>query len=136
MKQIFIFILLVTSLSGFTQEKFIFFNNNSNETVEVEIGNGKKNRLKKFRKAFKKNNDIHFYINNELFVFKYKESSIDTCKSKYFNKIKFSNLNNLKKKVNSTNPLYPYKVFPNLIIVEKEDFGIIKYRVKWEYYIE
>ena len=64
-------------------------------------------------------------------------NKIDSCRIEYLKNINMSNIDILIKKVNKTNPLYPYKVFPNLFLVEKINDSIIaKYKVKWEYYIE
>ena len=112
---------------------YVSFDNSSKEMYDYEIGNGQIGKEKIYIKEFKKNQKIYFYIKKELF----ESEEIDTCKIEYLKNIKVSDLSTLKKEVNRTNPLYPYKVFPNLYLVEKiNDSLIVKYKVKWEYYIE
>ena len=114
---------------------YLLFDNSSMETYNYEIGNGKIRIKKVYNKVLQKNKDIIFYIYKEKFYFKAKE--VDTCKIECLRSIKISDLKKLKKEVNKRNSLYPYKVFPNLYLVEKiNDSIIVKYKVKWEYYIE
>ena len=114
---------------------YLLFDNSSMETYNYEIGDGKIGTEKVYIKELKKNKDIIFYINKEMFYFKKKE--VNTCKIECLRSIKISDLKKLKKEVNKRNSLYPYKVFPNLYLVEKiNDSIIVKYKVKWEYYIE
>lgn len=123
------------SFSQSKEKKFIIFDSSSNSEFKEELGNGKKGIRKTFIKEYKDYGNITFYIGKEMFHFDEKE--VDTCKIEYLKKIKISDLNILKKEVNNVNPLYPYKVFPNLYLVEKiNDSLIVKYKVKWEYYIE
>lgn len=119
------------------EKKFIMFDSLSNETYVHEIGNGKKENTKVYTKNRKKNGDINFYIRKELFHYSSVIDKIDTCNIEYLKVIKISNIDSLKEDVNKINPLYPYKVYPNLYIVEKvNDSTIVKHKVKWEYYIE
>lgn len=116
------------------QKTYLYFDASSDKTFSVEV-NGKIITEQFYSKGINKNGDITFYINKEMFYLKKKE--VDTCKIEYLKNIKISNLSNLKIVVNKINPLYPYKVFPNLYLVEKiNDSIIVKYKVKWEYYIE
>jgi hypothetical protein len=72
-----------------------------------------------------------------MFRYYAKSTEIDSCNIKLLKVIKFSDLKTLDKEVNQVNPLYPYKVFPHLYLVEKiNDSTILKYKVKWEYYIQ
>lgn len=112
------------------------FNSHSNSSDEYEMGNGKKEIRKNYIKELKKNEDIVFYINDNMFKY-YKRNEIDSSKIKHLNNSNFSKLKSLKKKVNEVNPYYPYKVFPNLYLVEKiNDSLFVKYEVKWEYHIK
>ena len=138
MKNITIIIILISHFC-FSQEKapkktYLHFDSLSEKTYSVEV-NGKITTEQFYSKGIKKNGDITFFIGKELFYFNKKE--VDTCKIEYLKNIKISDLNTLKKEVNKTNPLYPYKVFPNLYLVEKiNESLIVKYKVKWDYYIE
>lgn len=133
------FIIILISQFCFSQQKvqqktYLYFDASSDKTFSVEV-NGKIITEQFYSKGINKNGDITFYINKEMFYLKKKE--VDTCKIEYLKNIKISNLSNLKIVVNKINPLYPYKVFPNLYLVEKiNDSIIVKYKVKWEYYIE
>ncbi|WP_046758702.1 hypothetical protein [Kordia jejudonensis] len=120
-----------------TNEKntYLIFDNLSNQTYSFEIGNGKIGTEKIFRKEKKKEGNIKFYIKKEMFLSNKKQS--DTCTIDNLKNIKVSKIEDLKKDVNKINPLYPYEVFPNLYLVEKiNDSTIVKYKVKWQYYIE
>ena len=138
MKNITIIMILISHFC-FSQEKvqqktFLHFDATSEKTYSVEV-NGRIITEPFYSKGVKKNGDITFYIGKEMFYFNKKK--VDTCKIEYLKNIKMSDLSILKKEVNKTNPLYPYKVFPNLYLVEKiNDLLIVKYKVKWEYYIE
>ena len=136
----FFLILIIFSNFNFSQSKerkYLMFNIFSSENYEYEIGNGKKETRDMYIKETKKNGDIIFYVKDKMFRYYKKTNEIDTCNVKYLKNITFSNLRSLEKKVNNINPYYPYKVFPNLYLVEKtSDSLLIKYKVKWEYYIE
>ena len=138
MKNITTIIILISHFC-FSQEKapqktYLYFDSSSEKTYSIEV-NGKKTTEQFYSKGIKKNGDITFFIDKEMFYFNKKE--VDTCKIEYLKNIKISDLNTLKKEVNKTNSLYPYKVFPNLYLVEKiNESLIVKYKVKWEYYIE
>ena len=140
MKKILAVILITYFHFSFSQSherKYIMFDSSSNSTYEYEIGNGKKELRRVFIKENKKDGNITFHIKDKMFTYSYKSNEIDTCSIKYLKNIKFSNLKSLEEKVNKVNPLYPHKVFPNLYLVEKiGDSIILKYKVKWEYYIE
>nr|WP_099565240.1 hypothetical protein [Gaetbulibacter sp. 4G1] len=138
-KLILLFLLLIISqevLSQAIEKKiYVYFDTFSKETYSYEVGNGKIRKKKVYIKEFKKNGNIIFYIGKEMLSLDKKE--IDTCRVEYLKNIKISDFNTLKKDVNKINSLYPYKVFPNLYLVEKvNDSVIVKYKVKWEYYIE
>ena len=136
----FFLILIIFSNFNFSQSKerkYLMFNIFSSENYEYEKGNGKKETRDMYIKETKKNGDIIFYVKDKMFRYYKKTNEIDTCNVKYLKNITFSNLRSLEKKVNNINPYYPYKVFPNLYLVEKtSDSLLIKYKVKWEYYIE
>lgn len=138
-KLILLTLLLIISqkvLSQANKKKvYVYFDSFSNKMYSYEIGDGKKGKEKVYTKELKKNGNITFYIGKEMLSLNKKE--IDTCRVEYLKNIKISDLNTLKKEVNKINSLYPYKVFPNLYLVEKiNDSTIVKYKVKWEYYIE
>ena len=126
---------------AYTQEKetvYLNFDLNSKEMCKTLKDGGGYLDIKKYQKikSQSKKSNYRFYICDELFLFK-RGLKPDTCTIKYLKNIKISNLINLKIEVNKINPLYPYKVFPNLYLVEKiNDSIIVKYKVKWEYYIE
>jgi hypothetical protein len=136
----FLLLFIVYSNLSFSQSnenKYLMFNSLSEANYEYEIGNGKNEIRKVFIKEPKKNGDIIFYIKDKMFRYYKKANEIDSCSLKHANDITFSTLKSLETKVNDINPYYPYKVFPNLYLVEKiNDSIIVKYKVKWEYYIE
>lgn len=116
------------------QAVYLNYDSNSKITYLVEI-NGKKVKEKFYSMGIKKSGEITLYIGREMFSSHIKKN--DTCKIDYLKNIKFSKIENLKNEVKKINPLYPYKVYPNLFLVEKiNDTTIVKYKVKWEYYIE
>lgn len=124
------------TVSQSNHKRYLLFNSPSNSSNEYEIGDGKKEIRKNYIKELRKNGDIVFYINDNMFRY-YKRNEIDSSKIKHLKNINFSKLKSLKKKVNKVNPYYPYKVFPNLYLVEKiNDSLFVKYEVKWEYYIK
>jgi len=134
-----IIISIFLSHSCFSQikeqrKKYLHFDTTSEKTYSIEV-NGKIVKESFYTKGINKTGTIKFYIGKEMFSSIKQE--IDTCKIEYLKKINISDLNSLKKEVNRKNPLYPYKVFPNLYLVEKINHNeIVKYKVKWEYYIE
>ena len=139
MRKLILFLSLMICQKALSQvnEKriYVYFDGFSNETYSYEIGNGETGRERVYIKELQENGSIVFYIRKEMLSFK--ENEIDTCEVEYLKNIKISDLKTLKKKVVKINPLYPYKVFPNLYLVEKvNDSTIVKYKVKWEYYIE
>ncbi|MDW5290834.1 hypothetical protein [Formosa sp. PL04] len=138
----YIYIILVLSLNfSFAQKEqavYLSFNSKNDEFCQVqEKDRGRYHAVentKKYLKIEQKNGEIDFYICKELFTSK---KEIDTCDRTYLNKIKISKIEELKKVVDKTNPLYPDKVFPNLYLVEElNDTTIIKHKVRWKYYIE
>jgi len=139
MKNIVIIVIAIFSqfcLSQSNNEERVYleFNSSSEKTYLVEV-NGRKIREKFYSKGIKKNGEITFYIGKEMLSFN--NTEIDTCRIGHLRNIKISNINDLKREVNKINAFYPYKVFPNLYLVEKiNDSTIVKYKVKWEYYIE
>ncbi|SNR14831.1 hypothetical protein [Tenacibaculum jejuense] len=135
MKQIFLFFVLIVNIS-FAQTKHILFEGNSKEYFVKELGNGKTASELKFRKEVKSKNEIHFYIEGQLFIFKGEDKGLSILNKEDFSKIKFDNLQELKENVDSNNALYPCKVFPDIELVENENSLIKKYKVKWKYYIE
>jgi hypothetical protein len=117
---------------------YLFFDRNSNETCKVLKDGGGYLDQKKFQKikSFQSKFRYRFYICNELFLLE-KNKNIDTCTIEYLQNIKFSNVENLRKTINQVNPLYPWKVFKKVYIVEKiDEEKIVKYDVKWQHYIE
>ncbi|MBC8755858.1 hypothetical protein H2O64_14365 [Kordia sp. YSTF-M3] len=116
------------------QNVYLHFDSNSKKTYLVEV-NGKNIKEKFYTKGIKKDGEITFYIDKEMFLSNKKQA--DTCSVIYLKNIKISNIEDLKKDVDKINPLYPYKVYPNLFLIEKiNDSTIVKYKVRWEYYIE
>ena len=115
---------------------YLNFDINSKETCRTLKDGGGYLNVKKFQKIKQKNGDLDFYICEELFLFK-RNLEPDVCSIKQVKNIKISKIEDLKKIVDKENPLYPYRVFPHLYLVEKiNDSTILKYKVKWEYYIE
>lgn len=123
---------------SYAQEKetvYLNFDLNSKETCKTPKEGGGYLNIKKFRNIKQKNKDIDFYICKELFLFK-SGLKPDTCTIKYLKNIKISKIEDLKKIVKIENPLYPFKVFEKVYLVDKiNDSTIVKYDVKWEYYI-
>jgi hypothetical protein len=140
MKKSILIVLAISFQISFSQseeKKYLKFNSFSNSTYEYEVGDGKREQKKTFIKEIKKDGDIIFYIKDKMFRYYTKSTEIDSCNIKFLKLIKFSDLKTLDKEVNQVNPLYPYKVFPHIYLVEKiNDSTILKYKVKWEYYIE
>lgn len=134
---VFIFFLYQFCFSqGNEENTYILFDTSSKKEYFVEV-DGKMIKEKFYRKGINKNGNITFSLGKEMLSFIKKDNKIDSCRIEYLKIINISNIDNLIKKVNNTNPLYPYKVFPNLFLVEKiNDTIIVKYKVKWEYYIE
>ena len=119
------------------EDVYIIFESSSNKSYEYEVGNGEVGKEKIYRKELKKNGDMLFYIKKELFRYIGHTDPIDTCKIANWPKNNISKISDLKIKVDSINPLYPYKVFPNLFLFEKlNDSIFVGYRVNWEYYLE
>jgi len=137
-----IFIISIFPILLFSQEQkketvYLLFDTNSIDTYTFETGDGKVTSRAVYIKENKKYKNINFYIGKELFTFNKKKNEIDTCTIKHLKNIKISKIEDLKKIVNKINPLYPFKVFEKLYLVEKiNDSTIVKYDVKWEYYIE
>lgn len=118
------------------QEVYLYFDETSPETYLVEV-NGRMVKEKFYTKGVNKNGNVTFYMGREMLLFNKKNNKIDSCRIEHLENIKMSNIGTLIKKVNKTNAFYPYKVYPNLILIEKINDSIIaKYKVKWEYYIE
>lgn len=136
-------LLLISQLLFFTfsysQEKEIFLLFNS--TVQPQTCNW--NEKDKVKNEYEKGSIIKnskelttYYINHELFQeIPSQKSSIHPCS--IIKRLNFSDINELKAIVKKKNPLYPFKVFPNIYIIEKlhgDNYKMVK--VKWLHYIE
>ena len=138
---IYLFLLVFnTSLAQNKENYYLKFDSKSEEICQVSKGDrGRFHSIKNTKiyvknKSSKKDYSYRFYICKELFL---AGNEIDTCSIKYLKNIKISKIEELKEIVNKENPLYPHIVFPNLFLVEKiNDSTIVKYKVKWKYYIE
>ncbi|MFK7749124.1 MAG: hypothetical protein AB8B65_12085 [Kordia sp.] len=123
------------------KEYFLLVDSESNELCQVsKKDNGryhsKTNTSDTYlkTKSSLKEYSYRFYICKELFL---SNTKIDTLSINYLKDVKISDITDLKEAVAKTNPLYPFKVFPNLYIVEKIDAStLLKYKVKWKYYVE
>lgn len=134
---LFIFMFLLSPQELKEETIYIQFNSHSNKVYSYETSNGKYAKEMIYRKEKKGNGNYHFYIGKELFSFNSKKNIIDTCSVEKLKHISFTPIKKAKKKVDKTNGLYPYKVFNKVFLVEKiNDSVIVKYDVKWEYYIE
>lgn len=144
-----IFSLLVSlSLSSFAMGQsqkpiYIYFEENSSEMCTIPSeqrgryhGDKRVKKYKKINSAEKNNYSHQFYICNELFIFANK-GKIKKCGIEYLDEIKFSDIQELTTTAYNKNPLYPFKVYPNIYIVEKANENeIYLYAVKWLYYVE
>ncbi|TRO66792.1 hypothetical protein [Christiangramia sabulilitoris] len=131
-------LIICENLSAQNNNKdfYLIFDSLSNKAYEYEIGNGKVAEEKVYRKELKKNGDRIFYIKKELFRNINKANTIDTCNIESWPENNISNLSELKRKLDTINALYPYKVYPNLFLIEKlNDSIFVRYKVKWEYYL-
>ncbi len=130
-------------MNGFSQSKketvYLFFDSANNEKckVEVEFSSDNDGKLdgysliKKYRKEVYKKN-ITFYICKESFILDIKDK-IDTCSTKYLNKIHFDTIETIEKKRVASKHINVFKnsVFQKIYIVEKLKDKIIKYPVIW-----
>lgn len=139
MKKLFPFMFLNLSQIIFCQvleTKYLMFDLVNNPNYTYETGSGKNVTRCRYVKEEKKNGVVVFFIENNRFVFTPLDSQT-YCKRVKRQNVVFSDVDSLLTIVNKTNPFYPYKVFPNLYIVDSiTDDEIMKYKVKWEYYIE
>lgn len=124
------------------QPTYLEFDAKSEQLCEVSKNDtGRYHSTEKTKKyvKIKSNSKEHlyrFYICKDLFLFSKKER-VDTFNIANLKDIKISKIEDLKKEVNKINILYPYKVFPNLYIIEKiDDTTYVSYKVKWKYYIK
>lgn len=134
------FALSQTLFAQQNQNVYLSFNSTSNELCNIPKNEQERyhgiTKVKRFEKIKSNHHMLRFYICNELFLLD-STSKIDTCASNYFKKIKISDIWELKKVINKVNPLYPAKVFKDVYLIEKlNDSTIVKYKVKWQYYIE
>lgn len=133
LKLIFFSLIVSSHIIICAQEKEVFlcFDNFSSETYLKENGIGITISEKKYYKSL-----TNFFIQSELFE-NLKHPINDTLNSSELNKITFSNVDSLKLKVKKSNAYYPFKVFPNISLIEKiSENKFIKHKVKWVYYIE
>ena len=127
---------MVFSAIAFSQEpKFIYFDGSSNENYTKEDGSGNTNSEKLFQKSLV-NGHLKYFIKGELFmVLNHKNSEIlneDDLKN-----TNFSSIDKLKIKVQEENVYYPYKVYPDIFLIEKvSENKYQKFKVKWVYHIE
>lgn len=123
----------------FCQQKdkvYILFDLKSNQTCEVYKDGGGLTKQRKFQIIHQRDGDIDFYVCKELFTLK-KGLKPDTLSINFLKDIKFSETENLKKIVDEVNPFYPFKVFKKVYLVEIiNKTSLIRYDVKWQYYIE
>ena len=122
------------------QTIYLMFDSKNQESCTLSKGDRGRfhntNETKKYEKISTQNGEIDFYLCKELFTLNKKEK-VETYPIGYLKNFKFSRLQDLKKVVNKENPLYPHKIFKKVYIIEKiNDSIIVKYDVKWRYYIE
>jgi len=134
------FVFFSISLAQEKSTKYVFFDSNSSEICKIpESQQGRYHgttSIKRYIKTMKKDETIDFYICNELFSLN-KKTNIDTCSTDYLKTIKLSKIEDLIIRVNKENPLYPDQVFEKIYIIEQiNDSTLLKYNVKWQYYIE
>ncbi|AUC74278.1 hypothetical protein [Olleya sp. Bg11-27] len=132
---------LLISISVFSQEKvnkiYILFDIESKREFSYENGSGNTETTKVFVKEKKNNGKVDFYIEKQLLKFYNKRKELDTICFNNFEDLKFSNIKELRRVVDKKNPLYPYKVFNNIFLVEKlSEDKFLQYSVRWENYIE
>lgn len=128
--------------SNKTEEIYLFFDPNSTSTCQVSSEMEGRfhvtENIKSYEKIESSTGNVRFYICKELF--QYTSSNlikIDKLSKSEFCKLKFSNLDDLIKKVKKENTLYPSEVFPIIYIIEEDiDKSYRKYPVEWKYYIE
>lgn len=137
---IFIFALSQKIIAQQNKTIYLLFDSKSNEICNIPKSEQGRyhgdTKAKRFLKINTNINEVKFYICKERFLL-YSNSKNDTCSVKFIEKIKISDIFELKKIVNKENPLYPYKVFKNIFLIEKiNDSTFVKYKVKWQYYIE
>lgn len=140
-----VFFFLVSS-DGIAQDKSIvhlFFDDDiEKKTGEDEasdstiINHSNNHRSNTCQKIVQENGTIDFYIDKQFFEWEGSREK-DTCTIEAIGKITFSNIGDLIKKVEETNPLYPSSVFEKVYIVEKlGNNQFVKYDVEWRHYIE
>lgn len=125
------------------KEIYIYFEENSTEICNIPNeqkgryhGDKKIEKYKKIKSSDSNKDSYQFYVCNELFIFE-NEKRIKKCGTNYLDNVQFSNIKDLIVIVNNKNPLYPFKVFPNIYIVEKaNEKEIFLYKVKWQHYVE
>lgn len=138
--------IFLVSSNGIAQGKssvHLFFDNSieektggdgaSDSTIIDHLNNHRNNT---YQKIIQENGTIDFYIDKQFFEWKGSRKK-DTCTIEDIGKITFSNMGDLIKKVEETNPLYPSSVFDKVYIVEKVGNNqFVRYDVEWRHYIE
>ncbi len=119
---------------------FLYFDANNQETCT--ISNSQTGRfhsdkpVKRYEKIIQEDKTINFYICNELFKFS-SNSSVDTLSIDLIDTLSFSSIQDLLDKASRENPLYPANSFEKVFLIEKiNDSTVVKYDVKWKYYME
>ncbi|MGB6269763.1 MAG: hypothetical protein WBF67_12220 [Olleya sp.] len=116
---------------------YILFDIESKLEYSYENGSGSTETSKVFVKEEKNNGEVDFFIKKELLKFYNNKKELDTICLNHFKDLKFSIIEELRKIVDKKNQLYPYKIFNNIILIEKlSEDKYLQYRVRWEFYIE
>lgn len=150
MKKVFLVLLIVFSIISHSQEREnnYFVLNKGGEKylkpIKYIMFNGKKD------KKSVHNLGTYFYIEDNRFFFSKKNHKIDTCNIKHLNKIKFTEVSNLKKEAynfyietlkednywkdkTKKHPM-PLKInsYVKIVLVSIEDNNLLKYDVFWK----
>ena len=138
--------IFLISSNGISQDKssvHLFFDNGIEEKTGGDggsdstiIDHSNNHGGNTYQKIVQENGTIDFYIDKQFFEWKGSRRK-DTCTIEEINRITFSNMGNLIKKVEETDPLYPSRVFEKIYLVEKLGSNqFVKYDVVWRHYIE
>lgn len=134
-----LYLLLIGNTDQQKKDIYLHFDSNSKEVCNIPKSETDRFHGESKVMMYEKNvnpDKYSFYICNELFEFRNKEK-IDTCQISYFDKIEFSEIEDVRELAKRINPLYPGKAFRNIYIVEEIDDSLaVSYLVEWKYYIE
>jgi hypothetical protein len=127
---------MVLSVIALSQgPKFIYFDGSSDEIYSKEDGSGNTNSEKLFQKSLV-NGHSKFFIKGELFMV-LNHKNIEILNENNLKNTNFSSIDKLKIKVQKENGYYPYKVYPDIFLIEKvSENKYQKFKVKWVYHIE